>query len=62
MTNDDYERIIQSEVNGILGSAEYLKLHKESSKSSLNHHVWLRLMGLMETWDMRRYRLSGTIR
>ena len=58
MTNDDYERIIRSEIDGVLSSAEYLKLHKDSSKSALNHHVWLRLLGLMETWDMRKHRLK----
>ena len=62
MTNKDYERITRSETSGIPANAGFLKSHSDSSKSSLNHHVWLRLLGLMETWDMRRYRLSGIIK
>ncbi len=62
MTNKDYERITQSETSGIPANAGFLKSHSDSSKSSLNHHIWLRLLGLMETWDMRRYRLSGIIK
>lgn len=57
MTNEDYERITQSEKSGIIASAHFLKLHSDSSNSYLNHHVWLRLLGLMETWDMRRHKL-----
>lgn len=57
MTNKDYERITQSKKSGISGSADFLKLYSNSSKSHLNHHVWLRIVGLMETWDMRRHRL-----
>ncbi len=58
MTNDDYERITQSERSSIIGGAGFLKLYADLSSSPLHHHVWLRIVGLMETWDMRKHRLK----
>ncbi len=58
MTNDDYERITHSERSSIIGGAGFLKLYADLSESPLHHHVWLRIVGLMETWDMRKHRLK----
>lgn len=54
---DDYEYIVECERFLVRNHKKaYFRTITLSNDDSIKREMWLRIMGLIETWDMRRHR------
>jgi len=50
MTDKEYREFVEQQDMYSIDDCIYFLAH--SRYESIHHHVWLQLMGLMETWDI----------